>query len=155
MQTSPPYSISLKPLKNFKPVNDVVGCVLEYKDKILLVYRNKNKSDGEKWGIPSGKLEKNELPIDGLIREIHEETKILLNKNSVFLIENFYVQRKEMHFIYRMYRSTLTSAPVINLSLDENTLFKWVTVEEALQMDLIQCGIEVISYYKSKITTSF
>ena len=151
MKTPKPYSVSLIPAEDFKPQIDVVGCILECGAKILLVYRHKDKPYGETWGLPSGKLEKNENPIDGLIREIDEETGIILNKNTLLHVETFFIKRVDTHLTYRLYRSALDSLPIINLSLDENTLYKWATIEEALAMDLITGAIEVLSFYKEKI----
>lgn len=148
MKMKEPYLMSTNPLKGFNPSMDVVGGVLEWDNKILLVYRHKDKPCGETWGIPSGKLEKNEPPILGLIREINEEVGILLNENSIHSIENFYIRRDNIEFIYRMYRSQLEAFPKIILSLEENTMCRWVTIDEALEMNLIIGGIEVLSYYK-------
>lgn len=71
---------------------DTVVCYLEHNDKILMLYRNKKKDDLNKnkyVGI-GGKIEKNELPLDAMIREFKEETNLKpLNLKEIGFIDFF------------------------------------------------------------------
>mgnify|MGYP001482654301 CR=1 FL=1 len=52
-------------------------CLIKYGNNILLLNRNKAPNMGL-WNGVGGKIEKNESPYDGVIREAYEETGILL-----------------------------------------------------------------------------
>jgi 8-oxo-dGTP pyrophosphatase MutT (NUDIX family) len=57
-------------LKHF-PVIEAAGGLVEHTDgRYLFIYRN------DKWDLPKGKIEKNEVIIDAAIREVIEETGV-------------------------------------------------------------------------------
>ena len=57
-------------LKHF-PVIEAAGGLVEHTDgRYLFIYRN------DKWDLPKGKIEKNEVIIDAAIREVMEETGV-------------------------------------------------------------------------------
>jgi len=56
------------------------GVLVKHKDKVLLCKRSKKESLPGQWSIPSGKIEKNEIPLDAAYREFKEETDITLPK---------------------------------------------------------------------------
>ena len=45
-----------------------------YDYKFILVQRLTHKLDGNNWGLPGGKVERNESDKDTILRELHEET---------------------------------------------------------------------------------
>jgi len=55
------------------------GVVVKCNDKVLLCKRNNEGSLPGEWSVPGGKIEKNETPIDGAVREFHEETNLNVN----------------------------------------------------------------------------
>ena len=60
---------------------------MEHKDgKFLFIYRN------EKWDLPKGKIEKNELIVDAAVREVIEETGVagLIVKNKISTTYHIY-----------------------------------------------------------------
>ena len=52
----------------------VAGCFLEYGGRFLILHRRSEKSQGGKWGLPAGKVDKGETDKDAVIREVAEET---------------------------------------------------------------------------------
>ena len=46
--------------ENFHPRFQIVSCYLEHGGEILLLHRHENKSQGGKWGLLAGKMEKDE-----------------------------------------------------------------------------------------------
>lgn len=62
------------------------GVVVFYKGKILTVLGKVSN----KWGLPKGELKDNESLLDGAIRELHEETGIIIDHNSKATIEPFF-----------------------------------------------------------------
>lgn len=54
--------IYLEKPEDFHSKAAVVGCCfMHYQDKILLLHRQDGKAEGNRWGIPGGKLNKGEL----------------------------------------------------------------------------------------------
>jgi 8-oxo-dGTP diphosphatase len=55
------------------------GIIVNANNKVLLCKRNNDGSLPGEWSIPGGKLEDNETPIDGAVREFYEETNLKVN----------------------------------------------------------------------------
>ena len=71
------------------------GVVKNIKDEILIIYRKK------RWDLPKGKLDYNESPEAGAIREVKEECgikKIVLGK---FLLKTFHTYTEKNKFILK------------------------------------------------------
>ena len=112
-----------------------VVLVLDKKGKVLLIYRN------NKWDLPKGKLEKNETPEDGALREVEEETGVegLLITAPILLPDN---ERNVTYHTYRakgrrvlkvVYWYTMSCGSKKNAApqLEENiTAIKWVKPEK-------------------------
>lgn len=78
------------PFMKQKPVNfldrEKAGGILIYDNKILLV-----QSRGNLWGFPKGGIEPGELPIESAIREVMEETSLVIpftDDDPKFFINN-------------------------------------------------------------------
>ena len=67
--------IKLKQLVEQKDTSDSAGVMYFYGEQLLCCLGTKGK-----WGIPKGHIQENEKPLDGAIRELSEETQIILNK---------------------------------------------------------------------------
>lgn len=52
----------------------VVHAVVERRGRLLLVKRAPNLSEGGKWGLPGGFLDRDETLVNGVLRELLEET---------------------------------------------------------------------------------
>lgn len=118
----------------------IVGCCyLHYKDKILLVHRQDGKAEGNKWGIPGGKLSGNEPLIDAIVREVFEETGYKLDKDKVHYIGKLYIRVPNFDFEYHMvkYLPEIENPSAVKINFDEHKGFTWVTPKDALKMSLI------------------
>lgn len=63
----------------------IVKCIIRNeKDKFLILKRTNYKNDGTEdlWDIPGGTMNEDENIISGLIREIEEETKIIIQNSE-------------------------------------------------------------------------
>jgi 8-oxo-dGTP diphosphatase len=109
---------------------------IKRKDEILLVNREKKPWLGS-WNGVGGKLNENETPIDCIIREVFEETDILLSQNQIFdkgyltwnLFDangkglHLYLILVDDHFIYQTPKKTnegILDWKKIDWILDEN-----------------------------------
>jgi ADP-ribose pyrophosphatase YjhB (NUDIX family) len=55
------------------------GIILNDKNEIVLSYN----SDSENWILPGGSIEEGETPIEGLVREVYEESAVVVNKSTI------------------------------------------------------------------------
>ena len=63
-------------MQNIGPEIQVACAIIWCKDHILLSYRDVDAHQGGLWEFPGGKFEPNELPVQCLSRELHEELGI-------------------------------------------------------------------------------
>ncbi len=129
-----------EPPENFNPKMEVSTCYIALDDTFLFVKASSLK--GGLWEIPGGKLEKGESAQEAAVREIKEETGIdLLN---LLHFKTVYIRFPEMDFTYHMFQSTLKDVPLVALNQREHTEYRWITLEEALTLPLIQGEKECI-----------
>lgn len=144
----------LKEHNDFPPLFEAVGCICAFNGKVLLLKRVKGKSYPEHWGIPSGKLKNNETRIRAIVRELFEETGILLSSSNLELVNSYHIVYKEMSFLYTVYKTQLESIPNVNLVPEEHTRYAWFNIDEALQLklmpDLDNCLKEVFPSHKEE-----
>ena len=123
--------------KNFNPRFEIVSCYVEYGGKILLLHRHKEKSQGDKWGVPAGKMEKGEKLVDAMIREAREETGLTIKPSELEYLEKVFVRYPGYDFVYHMFRMKLEAKHSVVLSSKEHQAFCWVTPKQALKMNLV------------------
>jgi 8-oxo-dGTP pyrophosphatase MutT (NUDIX family) len=85
-------SIETKPTQS-------LGIILNDKNEVLLV-----SADNEWWGLPGGTLEKDETPEQTLVREVYEETAVVIDENDITPF--FYVITFEIKDGKEIYEST-------------------------------------------------
>jgi 8-oxo-dGTP diphosphatase len=129
--------ISTKKPSGFNPRYNVVSCFLERDDKILLVLRLPNKSEGGKWGVPAGKIDPGETPLEAIIREIKEETAITIASQQVKFFKTYYVRYPEYDFVYHVFHAQLPSNQEARIKTDEHQAHRWTTPQDALEMLLV------------------
>ena len=124
--------------KKFNSIFEVVSCFFEKDGKILLLHRQDYKPQGNTWGVPAGKVEINEIPIDAITRELKEETDYKASTDAFKLTKIIYVKFPNYDFIYHIYYLPITKNCEIKIDPKAHKNFKWVTPKEALDMNLIQ-----------------
>jgi mutator protein MutT len=129
-----------QPTPQFKPHIEISAVYIEYRDKILLLHRQDNKSEGNKWGIPGGKVDKGETPLQAAIREIKEETGYDISKQPIENLGTVYIEYNDKdHFTYHMFRTQLQDDPeAVKINFNEHKGFTWVTPSDGLKMDLLK-----------------
>lgn len=135
-----PAGIYLEKPDDFNPKHSVVACCyLHYQDKILLLHRRDSIAEGNRWGIPGGKVNKQEPLSEAVIREIEEETGYSLDPEHVHLIATLYIRVPNFDFAYHMfdYQKEITNPGAVKINFAEHKGFTWVTPQDALNMSLI------------------
>lgn len=121
---------------NFNPKGAVVGCCyLNYQDKILLLHRQEGKAEGNRWGIPGGKLRDGEPLIEAIVREVFEETGFRLEKEKIHYIGKLYIKVPNFDFEYHMidYQEEIKDPSSVKINFKEHKGFTWVTPKDALK----------------------
>lgn len=132
--------IYLEKPADFHPKAAIVGCCyLHYQDKILLLHRQDGQAEGNRWGIPGGKLSNDEGLIEAIIREVSEETGIVLDRSKVHYIGKVYIKVPNFDFEYHMvdYLEPIRNPGDIKINFKEHKGFTWMTPQDVLRMDLI------------------
>lgn len=129
-----------QPTANFKPKIEVAALFIEHENRILLLHRQETKSQGNLWGIPGGKVDKEETPLQAVIREIKEETGYDVSKQAIESLGAVYIEYDETkHFVYHMFRTKLIGDPgAVKINFNEHKGFTWVTPQDGLKLDLIK-----------------
>jgi 8-oxo-dGTP diphosphatase len=130
--------IFLQKPQKFEPVYEVAACFVEFEDKILLLKRAPNKLSPGKWGLPAGKIDQGEDAQAAALRELHEETGLVVLADTMIFLQTVFVEFPDYDFIFHMFRTTCTTQPAVVLNPIEHTHFKWCSIEEALRMDGVE-----------------
>jgi 8-oxo-dGTP pyrophosphatase MutT (NUDIX family) len=134
--------------EQFCPQVQVAACYLEVNGKLLLLQRSDSKSEPGKWGVPAGKLEKNETPENAVRRELFEETGIDLERSScrIEYIGPLYIRKAGFDFIYHSFKvwdcsSQPNQIPDVHIS-DEHQNYIWAPTNDLKNMPLMAGALE-------------
>jgi 8-oxo-dGTP diphosphatase len=133
------------PPEYFTPSMDVVICYCIYKDKFLLLRRQKGKAQEKTWTAPGGKKEKEETSQESICREVFEETGLVIHEKQLIDLGLYYVKIFDFCYTLQIFKTKLDFLPKkIILSFSEHDAYKWVTKKEALSLPLIEEGDKCI-----------
>ncbi|WP_077212244.1 NUDIX hydrolase [Bacillus dakarensis] len=106
-------------------------CLIKYRNNILLLNRNKAPNMGL-WNGVGGKIEQNESPFEGVIREAYEETGILLEK--VIYSGNVIWQSNRGDSGMYVFMAELPSVPSMNTPCQvEEGILAWKDIDWILE----------------------
>lgn len=132
-----------------KPIT-TVGVLIISKDDRIFLARSERKWHG-KWTIPGGKVDSGETLIEAAIREVKEETNLDISDvrfgkicESIFSEEFF----KRRHFVMHDYVARLESPQEAVVLNDEAEEYGWFTFDEAIKLDLIEPGKEILRWWE-------
>lgn len=111
----------------------VVRCVFYQDGEYLLLHRPKSKGGG--YGLPGGHVEKDETPMQALVREIWEELRIRISPEDLILTKVIHRKKggiRKMHLVFNARQWIGT--PVNNEPKKCKGLF-WASIDE-LPIDL-------------------
>jgi 8-oxo-dGTP pyrophosphatase MutT (NUDIX family) len=109
----------------------VVGCLLEYNERFVILLRNAHKPDGNTWGLPGGKVERDETDMEAIVRELEEETGYRARQTEVEYLGNFdFISSSNRPFTYVTFRVKLHKAHNLRLEKAAHADHQWVTARE-------------------------
>lgn len=136
----------------FLPSMKVCGVLIQHGEKFLLLKRHPQKSYGQHWNLPAGKLESGETPLQAALREVREESGIHLKEINVSPLGVLYFTGKEISFEFHLYFCDLYDEPDLILSAEETIEGKWWHWQDQID-PLIPGGTEVLNFCKRQIAS--
>ena len=127
-----------------KKILRVVGCLIEHDTKILMLYRSETETDPSLWGIPAGKVEGNELDVDAVLREIYEETSIVIRASDVKNLGELKIEYPNMVVLFPVFGVQLLDKPTVVIDSNEHIEYRWLTPEEILKLPDLMKDVDVI-----------
>lgn len=124
--------------KDFNPKFEAVGSFIQCNGEIILLHRQNHKPQGGTWGIPSGKRDNGENPLDTACRETAEETGIVIPRDKMKFFSTIYVKFADYDFVYHIFYATLNNKAEIKIHNSEHKDAKWILPKVALDLPLIQ-----------------
>lgn len=133
--------------KDFSPTVEVSACYIEIDSKLLLLQRGNVQFEPGLWGVPAGKVEKGESPDAAALRELFEETGIVIDQTSqIKSFGSLYIRKPNVDYIYHLFRIELNQFPTVVLS-QEHCSFKWVPPLERQKLPLMSGAEEALRRY--------
>ena len=144
-----PKLLTEKPI-DFTSNLEVSTVFMEFKGKLLLLFRPSNKCFPSTWGIPGGKLEKGETPLDGLVREIQEELGLRPDPSECSHFHSLYVRHPQMDYKLHLFQWKLDSLPLIVLNPEEHLDCRWQPISEFSTLPLLAGQLEAFHFVYGK-----
>lgn len=140
-----------------KPNHIGTNAIIEYNGKLLLEHR----ADSEYWGLIGGGLKIDECLVDGIIREIKEETGMDIYQNQLAFYKIYddptriasYPDGNVLRIISVVYLLKLTKAFELKCSCESREL-KYFTIEEIKGLSIARSHMPILEDYCSKHGTS-
>lgn len=133
------------PPPGFSSQVDVSGCFCVFQNRLLLLQRSDTKILANLWGIPQGKLEKGETPVAAMIREVQEETGIVVAEERAYFLGAVYMRVPKVDFTFHLFKTEFFSLPLLLLN-QENKDFSWASKEEIGRLPLMPGADECIAF---------
>lgn len=132
-------------------IKNVVGAVImNENNEVLILERKKDDFMGGIDELPSGNLELGETILDGMLREVKEETNLDV-KNILKYINSFdYVSGSGKKA--RQYNFLVEVNSIENIMLTEHDSYKWQSIEDAIKnekiTDEVKFVLEIVNFNK-------
>ncbi len=114
-----------------------VGALIEKENQFLVLKRSPEKDVGANlWEFITGRLEEEEDPTIGVLREIREEVNLEVEVIMPIYTTFFYRGSKEFPMVFIVYWCRFLQGEV-ELSW-EHTEYKWITLNEAIKSEELE-----------------
>lgn len=128
------------------PIVCVDGFIVE--DSKILLLKRKNYPAVDEWWVPGGRVLKNEILKDAILRKIKEETQLSINiVNQIGVSETIFDKKHTINICYLLEISD--SSGQVNIDSDHSE-YKWFPIEN-LPKDLNTELVSIVEVIKKNI----
>lgn len=110
-----------------------IAAAIRKKGKILLTRRSSHIIEGGKWCLPGGHLDKGETAMNGVMREVREETGLKTKRARFLFYHDELMPRLRLHALVLVFEVDVSGSLRPNWEVSES---KWCTPDEALKLEL-------------------
>lgn len=123
---------------DFNNYRKVVHASIWFGKKIALSQVIKEAYHKGYWSDAGGKVEKNEKPMDAIVREVYEETGLDIDWSAFDLIDCFiYPERQIKSFLFEVKLPLSDFSDIKNMEPKKQSNWQLFTIEEALKLKLM------------------
>ena len=122
---------------------EVAACVLKLEKKILISLRPREKAFCGFYEFPGGKINKNELVIEALYREIYEELGVEINLNNVNFLQSYSVNQMTKKIKLNFFFCTNWRGKVFS---KEGQILRWIYPNEIENYNMLKSNRKFIKF---------
>ncbi|MBL8270033.1 8-oxo-dGTP diphosphatase MutT [Steroidobacter sp.] len=120
-------------------IHVVAGALFDEQGRVLIAQRPPGKHMAGGWEFPGGKVEPNELPIDGLKRELREELGVETHEaTQLIAYEHAYSHRTVLLDLWLVLRYSGEPSSL------EGQPLQWVAIDELEATGLLEADLPMI-----------
>ena len=120
---------------------NVAAAVIAKNGKILIMQRSKKMSFGSLWEFPGGKIEKDETPNQAIVREMFEETELIVSPIKILMKTTYVFGDKEIVITFIECQLKEESN---NPKLKVHDDFMWIDIKEMLGIKFAPADVEFV-----------
>lgn len=132
--------------QDFFPKVEVAATFVNLLGKLLFLQCASHKVEVGLWGIPGGKLERDETPVNGAKRELFEETGLDISLSDFLALGALYINKPDIDYTYHLFSISLKALFSVRLS-DEHLAYQWMTPSEAKNLRLMNGESQALDIY--------
>lgn len=132
--------------ERFTPAAEVAAIYVNADNQILLLQLGKSKAESGFWGVPAGKLEAGESPIEAARRELFEETGIAISSEKLLPMGKLFFRKPQLDYTYHLFGLNLQDKPDVCLS-SEHISYKWTSKDELENLPLMAGAVPALKTY--------
>lgn len=136
----------MKPM-GFQAKVEIAACYVEVCDQLLLLQCAPSKEEAGKWGVPAGKIEAGESSKQGAIRELFEETGILVLEDNLQTMGSLYIKKPHIEYVYHLFRIVCQVQPEVVLSI-EHADYRWCSFQEIEGLPLMLAAFDAVKKWQ-------
>ena len=127
-----------------------VGAIISADQRVLVLKRQANDFMGDLVELPSGGVDLNETIYNSLLREIQEETGIIIQREKIKFVNSFdYTSGSGKRARQLNFDILLLYLPEIKINLEEHSEFFWISLDELdnynISVETKECIIKALS----------
>lgn len=103
---------------------------MEYDGKFIIMHRNPDVYEANKYGLVAGKVDKGESDIQAMLKEIQQETGYEAKQDELEFLGEYRWEHPEKIYDFVTYSIKLKEKIKVRLKRDEHQGYLWVTPEE-------------------------